>query len=263
MKVIFLNIWKGIQFDLLIEFIKESAASGTDFFCFQEVFNSPLEMQTPTGGRSNIFAEICRILPDFQAYYALIQENYYDDKAVDLDISEGNAIFARKNISIDSEGSVFVFREKNTMQPDNIFPTFPCSVQYVRFQQNGKPFLIANFHGTSHPGSKLDTPDRMEQSRKILSFLGNEKGEKILGGDFNLMPDTQSIRMIEQSGMRNMIAEFSIRSTRSELALNSYPEGDRQYFADYVFVSPGIRIKNFMVPNMAVSDHLPLIMEFE
>ena len=32
--------------------------------------------------------------------------------------------------------------------------------------------------------------------------------------------------------------------------------------ADYVFVSPGIEVKSFAVPNVAASDHLSMFLEF-
>jgi endonuclease/exonuclease/phosphatase family metal-dependent hydrolase len=118
-----------------------------------------------------------------------------------------------------------------------------------------------NLHGLAYPGSKLDTSERLAQSQKIVEFLNNEKGEKILGGDFNLMPDTEGIRMIEAAGMHNLVKEFNIRTTRSELSYARYPEAERQYFSDYVFVSSGIRVLSFAVPAISVSDHLPMILE--
>ena len=36
-----------------------------------------------------------------------------------------------------------------------------------------------------------------------------------------------------------------------------------QEFADYAFVSPGIRVVDFVVPDLPVSDHLPLILSTE
>ena len=56
--------------------------------------------------------------------------------------------------------------------------------------------------------------------------------------------------------MRNLIAEFGITSTRSSL----YTKPLR--FADYMFVSNGIEVKDFKVLPDEVSDHLALYLEF-
>ena len=67
--------------------------------------------------------------------------------------------------------------------------------------------------------------------------------------------------MIEKIGMRNLIKDFSIATTRNALSYGNYPESERQYFADYVFVSSGVRVLNFSVPEIEISDHLPMILE--
>jgi len=80
-------------------------------------------------------------------------------------------------------------------------------------------------------------------------------GEKILCGDFNLNPNTQSVSILDR-GMKNLIKNFKITSTRSSL----YKKDEK--FADYMIVSNGINIVNFKVKEDLVSDHLPLYLEF-
>ena len=79
----------------------------------------------------------------------------------------------------------------------------------------------------------------------------------ILAGDFNLNPDTQSIKMIEEFSLKNLIKEFSITDTRTSF----YKKENR--FADYIFVSPDICVKNFKVLPDEVSDHAPLYLEID
>jgi endonuclease/exonuclease/phosphatase family metal-dependent hydrolase len=80
-------------------------------------------------------------------------------------------------------------------------------------------------------------------------------GAKILCGDFNLLPDTDSLAILEQ-GMRNLVKEYRVTSTRSQF----YEKPDR--FADYILVSPEVIVEDFQVLDEAVSDHLPLLLEF-
>jgi endonuclease/exonuclease/phosphatase family metal-dependent hydrolase len=73
------------------------------------------------------------------------------------------------------------------------------------------------------------------------------------------MPETESIKMLDNLGT-NLIKEFKINNTRNEISWKKYH--NRQSFADYIFVSPDIRVNKFEVPYNLVSDHLPLVLEF-
>ena len=53
----------------------------------------------------------------------------------------------------------------------------------------------------------------------------------------------------------NLLAEL-------ESALPAFTSYFIAQHADYVFVSPGIEVKSFAVPNVAASDHLSMFLEF-
>jgi endonuclease/exonuclease/phosphatase family metal-dependent hydrolase len=79
---------------------------------------------------------------------------------------------------------------------------------------------------------------------------------KMLCGDFNLRPDTQSLELLEHD-MLNLIKSHKVTSTRTSL----YPKDEK--FADYIFVSKDITVNQFNVLQHEVSDHAPLLLEFE
>lgn len=261
MKIIFLNIWGGKIYEPLIDFLRAQARD-TDFFCLQEVLDSPEKNRTTSwGGRADIYKDLCATLTDFAPYYSVSVKDFDGDEYTDFPLAHGNAIFAKKHIAVTSHGDFLV---GGAGWPDEGgIRTFPHKLHYIRFEKDGRAYTLANVHGLAYPGTKRDTPERIAQSQKIIDFLATEQSEKILGGDFNLMPDTESIRMIEGAGtgMRNLITDFAITTTRSAFSYGQYPEGDRQYFADFAFVSRGIRISDFRVPQKEISDHLPLILE--
>ncbi len=244
----------------LMEFIR-AAASDTDFFCLQEVFDSPESHALDWGGRADIYKDLRAALPDFTPFFDVAVENFDGDLTVDFPLSHGNAIFAKKDIAILSHGGFFLAGED--WQGPGTSQISPHKLQYVRFEKHGTAYALANVHGIAYPGAKTDTPERIAQSQKIIDFLADETGEKILGGDFNLLPDTESIRMIERAGMRDLITDFGISATRNQLSYGRYPEAERQYFADFAFVSPAIRVTEFQVPPMEISDHLPLVLTCE
>lgn len=255
MKLITLNTFGGHFFAPLMEFVKSSAPS-TDFFCFQEVSDAP-------GG---IFSDLAVALPEFLGFFAAAQEHFDGKAAVAVEINFGLAAFARKDYAIKKTGDFFIKNRRNSfLSPD--FTTFPHNLQYLQLNIGGKELTICNLHGSSQPTDKLDSPGRLAQSKKILNFIQNQPGEKIITGDFNLLPGTRSMAMFEERGFRNLIKDFSIPTTRGSLIKKLHPEYGAsaqgwQEFADYTLVSPGISARKFVVPDLPLSDHLPLILEF-
>lgn len=209
-------------------FIKEQAIDA-DLFCFQEVYE---EMEA-----------LCdALLPGYQKSIAYKNIGELDGFA--------QATYVRKNAKVVAFEPVL----KNT---DGTGLGICAEIETA----HGR-ITIVNFHGTARPGNKLDTPRRISQSEGLIDFFKNKEGLKIVGGDFNLSPETKSVALIEEGGFKNLIKEFNIRTTRNQLSWGMYPQ-DPQYYADYAFVSPEVKIKKFSVPENEVSDHLPLILEIE
>lgn len=125
-----------------------------------------------------------------------------------------------------------------------------------------KTVIVINVHGVPQPGHKLDTEGRLQQSRGIIAELGEKHAPTVLCGDFNLLPHTESIRMVTDKGFRNLIEEYAISTTRNRLAWEQFPD-NKQLFADYTFVSSGVRVLDFTVPDIEVSDHLPMIVDID
>ena len=140
---------------------------------------------------------------------------------------------------------------------DNLEKTAPAIL--LKINEGNSKYNILNFHGNPYPGDKLDTESRIKASQNIISITENLEGSKIIGGDFNLFPETKSIKLIEEAGFKNLIKIYQIKTTRNENAWKLYE--NKQLFADYVFVSNEVEIKNFEVIQNNISDHLPLILE--
>ncbi len=264
-----LNIWGGRVYQPLMEHLQKQAQA-VDIFCFQEVYSTPSgrtftreivgpdESRQPTNdssARANIYEELRQALPEFHGYYSSSQDRYDTHGPVDFPLSFGLAIFARKTLQIEEEGDLFVHRAKNSVQEtDNA--TIGRNLQFVQFRRNGKQFTVVNLHGLWSGKGKTDSPERMEQSRKIRVFLQSVSGATILCGDFNLLPDTQSLNLLEQE-MRNLVKEYRATSTRSQF----YKKPDK--FADYILVSPEVIVDDFKVLEEVVSDHQPLLVTFQ
>ncbi|MDP3948140.1 MAG: hypothetical protein Q8P87_00335 [bacterium] len=260
MKLISLNTWGGKIYQPLINFIRQHSKD-TAIFCFQEVLNTTSNVKEYRDIRANLLDELTKILSTFQSFYSIEIIGFdFTPDPVNFYLTMGKTIFIKKNVLVNSTDDILLFGDKSEKSLKKDFSNLAVTLQSIEFNIQGKKFTVVNIHGTAFPGTKLDTTLRLEHSSKIRRFLDSKKGAKILVGDFNLLPKTRSIKIIEAE-MRNLIKEFNIQRTRSKLS-PFYGRTEFQKFADYTFVSSGIKVKSFEVPKVEISDHLPMILKF-
>jgi endonuclease/exonuclease/phosphatase family metal-dependent hydrolase len=242
MKLITLNIWGGHVRSPLLEFIKSH--QDIDIFCFQEMYrNAPKKISDEDRKLSlNIFTEFQDLLPAHSGYFRPVIDEVY-----------GIGMFIRKGIKILGEGEI-----KIHLNPDypGYGPTHPRNLQWAKCIISDVPYTIINVHGLWNGRGKTDTPERIAQSQRIREFMDMLDEPKILCGDLNLRPDTESLKILER-GMKNLIQSHNVSSTRTSY----YPKPEK--FADYIFTSPEINVKRFEVMKDEVSDHAPLLLDFE
>jgi len=229
MKIIFLNALQG-QIDGIKEFILDQSLD-TDIFCFQESYNH---------FQSNIFCL------DWLKDYQSISKN----KQVSQEDEFSNSTF------VDLK---YLVSNSQTIGQDDIDIGLGLYNQ-IEIPEN-KTIHIGNIHGHARPGDKQDNPARIRQSQLIIDFFKDLSGPKIIGGDFNLDLNIKSVQMFEDNGYRNLIKEFNIPTTRNEISWAQHQ--NKQLYADYIFVSPDVKVTSFSVPNLLISDHLPMILEVE
>lgn len=262
MKLICLNVWGGKVFQPLMDFIKKTAATA-DIFCFQEVFDSPVKKILPgSGSRSNFYNQIREAIPEFKGFFSASENGYdidVDCSPVENNINLGLALFFKPPIEVNATESFFVHETKNK----NVKNKYerPRLLQRANLTlPNGESLNLFNFHGLLDGGGKFDTSQRDAQFASIQKIISGYEGKKILCGDFNIRPDTKNIALMEKN-MTNLIKEHNILKTR-----NRFYEGMGKYndlISDYIFVSKDINVKDFRVLDIEISDHLPLILEFE
>ena len=253
MKLISLNIWDARIFDPLIGFFKSN--QDADIFCLQEVFNGPEARFFRDGKRLNGFDEIAKALPGHEGFF-VNTETLDDVPEQQTWAPYGLAIFLRKDIKILSHHHDVIFGPGKFSNRDP--KTHKRVIQTVRISHEGKPLAISHVHGLWNGQGKTDTPERISQSENIKRHISGFDHPLILAGDFNLLPETQSLAVVSK-GMRNLIEENKITSTRSKL----YAKHEKPVlFADYIFTTPEVLVKDFKVLPDVVSDHLPLMLDF-
>lgn len=252
MRIISLNTWGGrAGKENLLEFFRTHA--DTDIFCLQEIWSAPyahLEGRLAGGvplRNENIMVhavrEISAELPNHKTFFhPHVGDNY------------GLFMVIKKEFEVVNEGDVFVYKQRGFISNEDA-GNHARNIQYVTVISNNQPVTIINFHGLWNGKGKTDTEDRIQQSKNILEFTKNIQNPFVLCGDFNLLPDTESLRMFENAGLRNLVREHGVTSTRTSF----YTKPEK--FADYVFISKDIPLKNFKVLSDEVSDHAPLLID--
>jgi endonuclease/exonuclease/phosphatase family metal-dependent hydrolase len=248
MKLISLNIWGAHIHGPLLDFMK--AHADVDILCLQEVYHradhkiSTDDRWVSLTGLDDIHAK----MPSHQSFFRpVVNENY------------GLASLVHPKIQVLEEGYEWI--HENPEYP-GFGAAHPRILQWIKCQFNQKAFFVINVHGLWNGQGKTDTPARIEQSIRISHFLKALNAPFVLCGDFNLRPDAESLSIIQNSvpGMKNWIDLSGTISTRSRFYLK--PEK----FADYIFTSPEVCVSRFEVlsdESSQVSDHLPLLLDFE
>lgn len=226
MKIISLNTWHSQLREPLRAYI-ELHRSSTDVFCFQEASENDREAYADLMDGFVLHA-VRRLENDGSTY--------------------SNATYVRKGIPAIETGNLFIARTESE---------FDLGIAgYVTVQVDGVQITICNVHGIPLPGHKLDSPARLHQSQALLKAFA-EKENTVIIGDFNLLPESESVQLFTCHGYMDLIAQYGIESTRNHITYERFPD-NIQYYADYAFVSPTLTVMNFTVPDQIVSDHQPL-----
>ncbi len=244
MKILSLNTWGGrAGHQGILDFLKKH--TDVDIFCLQEIWQGGEEYAQEWSDKmdTEMFASISNCLSEYVGFFRPHWGDFF-----------GLAIFVKRDLKIIEEGEIFVFKNKENSL-GKWSGNHPRNLQYITIETKYGLRTILNFHGLWTGGGKEDTDERILQSTNIINFIRSISNPVVLCGDFNLLPETKSLKMFSLSGLRDLINEFGITSTRS----SHYTKPAK--FADYVFVSKEIEVKYFRVLPDEVSDHLALILE--
>lgn len=248
MKLISLNTWsgRGGNQELLDFFARHK--NETDIFCLQEVWEGGHDYREQWGPNVDVllFTHLKEVLDGYTAFFRPHFFGFF-----------GLGIFIKKNIKIVEEGDTFVFKDRENMFDDTDAVNHARNLEYVTINTPKGDRTIINFHGLWNGINKEDNQERLTQADNISRFLKGVKTPHILCGDFNLLPGSNTFVQLQELGIRNLIKEFGVTSTRS----SHYKKPVR--FADYTLVSEGIKVNDFKILPDEVSDHLAMYLDFE
>ena len=121
---------------------------------------------------------------------------------------------------------------------------------------NNKKIKIIDVHGIWNL-TRMGDKRTIAQSEFIIAELLKDEMPTIVAGDFNLLPESPSIKMLEQY-LTNLSVKYKLQTTRPK------SDDDKKCMVvDYIFVTNDIKVKDFMVVDTDVSDHLSLVLDFD
>lgn len=247
MKILSLNTWGGRAKAPFGQFLADHAGQ-VDIFCFQEVFKGATldrtkDLTSNEDIHPQLFEEIQQLLPDHVGYFCPMFEDFF-----------GLACFIKKDIKVVESGDVLLLEGVQHFDLEQPCADISRRMQWITIKNGDGSMMIVNHHGHWAPGDKSDNPESEEQTRIMIDFLSKSEHPKVLCGDFNLHPNTGSIKEFD-ARFKDLIKENNITTTRTSFF--KWP----QKFADYIFVSPELAVSSFAVLPEEVSDHVALMAE--
>ncbi len=263
MKLLSLNVALFEQNNAqLADFIQ---AQQPDILCLQEVtkkideqaksefISQPAIDQASPALAYNFFAPIW-VMENFN------KDNFHGDEHFQFELGGwaelGN--YVRSRFPISQGKNVFVQNEFSYVTDWSCWPEDDVrAVQVTDIDLPETKLRILNYHGI-WSRDKLGTDLTLQACHKIKQLALEVDYPAIICGDFNLFPDTDSMQVFADQ-FESLVDTYKIKTTRPQ---SNELSAHNRNIVDYVLVSKGVKVSDFAVPDVAVSDHLPLVVEF-
>lgn len=270
MKILYFNAYNGKGDEQAYFKLLTDSAVDCDVLCLQEIDSVADEHKNPFGNMLNHRPKTVAALESSHYVYFATRQSTWTLAGYEQSESDwGMMIAVRKSIAIVEYREKYILHSRNAgTKPD--LTDLPVMVQAIKIKRDNDDYMwVLNFHGYYAGGyvdgktvGKQDTPERVDQAWKLAQFIIElqEDCPVIVGGDFNVDPDTLLIQKLTELGMHNLIAQYCVPTTRTTI-YNAEKKAKWPY-ADYVFVDPRLIVSSFDVDaDSTASDHAPILLE--
>lgn len=216
-----------------------------DIIALQEVFESVADL--------GFFPTLTELADNLRFHHRYHSPVY----AIQLMTSKpefGNAIVS--NLALEDKQTYFTNLEYNPSMSLENDDYNVRNFQHVTIKdQDGRQIHIINHHGYHVPGHKNGNDFTMKACQQIADYARQLDGPVIITGDFNLLPDSESIEILNKD-FRNLTKEYGLQTTRTDLTHKSEP-------CDFIFVNDKVAVNDFYASEVVASDHQGLVLDFE
>jgi endonuclease/exonuclease/phosphatase (EEP) superfamily protein YafD len=170
----------------------------------------------------------------------------------------GNAVLSKLPIAqTNITFFAYPYRDDYIATPDN-WPKRPRNLQHVEILSDAGVLNVFNFHGVWDIDGDNFSEQRRQMSETILKAIDG-KQNVILTGDSNAKETNPAMRAIEQYLQSVFGDEWSTSFNMRRKDNLGYASA----VVDHMYVSPEIRVVSKSMPDVDISDHLPLVVELE
>lgn len=251
LKIIHCNIWDGGRLiSNLIEFLRQEQP---DILAMQEVYDGHDPLLEPRFRSIETLREATGL-----RHYAFAPT--YQEAFKDFDVPCGNAVLSRYPIMREEVWFYDIpFQERFIDDGRGNRSQSPCNLQHVAVNVQRQVLHVFNTHGIWDTHGK-DNPRRLRMGKTIAACMA-EKQPAILCGDFNVNEGTKTITRLGEK----LVNVFASDRRVTSFNLNHKPPktGYAKAVVDFIFVTDDIKVLAYRQPDADVSDHRPLMCEFE
>lgn len=249
MKLIQLNVWMGKLSWAAMRFIEQEQP---DIVCLQEVFQSDVEVTIPD--------RIFNCLDLLQKASGL--EHCYFSPTLGVSIEGGTANFGNAILSrfpLENTETIFTQgeygKQPTGLSNEETARTGQRNMQVVEVAVGSERLTIINHHG-HWEATPLGTETSVEKMKLVAARARQVEGPLIVAGDLNVMPESQAMRVFDD-WLEDIVAGSGAITTLSKVGR------PLDVVCDHILTSKHIVVNSFTVKPDIVSDHLPLVLEFD
>lgn len=252
-KLLNLNLYEGgLLFDNIFSFFEDQQP---DILTLQEVYD----------GKDQSLPDNFRTLEVLQSRLPEYEYHFGPEFLIEHDLGTfelGNAIFSKFPIVSFSNTDLGIpYGKYPAKPPSGDYGSHPHAIQKCQIEIESEMITVCNLHGVWDLDGERDTEKRLTMSQIIVDQI-KDKRKVILTGDFNVQRQTKTIKNIEQH-LHNVFGDSLETSFNlKHKDLEAFP-GYATAVVDMIFASDDIKITDFYSPKADVSDHVPLVIEFE
>lgn len=244
MELLQLNMWQGRLAQQITELIDEQKP---DFITAQEIYRGGDTVLAPEN-MFELYERIAERYP-FHSFSAVNALKIARGKA-----EMGTAIFSQYPII--EQSSFFTHGEyvDGISVGNDVHNS--RTLQSALLDVNGKKLHILTHHGHWVPNAYGDAESiqRMQSIAQYIQTL-NQDTPLIFAGDFNVVPESPAMRPLDGL-LKDVIASYAIKTTLSSI------KNLDNIVCDHVMVNEAINVENLYTRDEIVSDHTPLILDF-
>lgn len=248
-KVVSLNIWDGGRaLDDAIAFIKQE---DPDILGLQEVYD----------GTDSSWEQRFRTMSILREKLDYPYHDYAAEFIEDLDgrrIPQGNAVFSRFRIK-DHQATFFIRpREEHFLDRPENWGSISHNLQHLVLETSVGDIDYINFHGPKDNDGDNDSEYRQKTVNALLKEIEG-RSRVIITGDTNARPTNASMQRLGEK-ISNVFGT-SIATTFNMKRKDN--PGYATSVVDMIFVSEVFEVLEKYVPQVDISDHLPLVVRLQ